>query len=130
MKFKFDEAVEEEIDSLVTDLLDFEEIQEKDIGFIIFLRKASCGKMTEGGWKEVACTVEVFENYRKNYDIKIFEGENIVDLPIYIENEALDLLKEKKIIELEVKGSIIKEIKVKDAPMVDLGDCRVKIPMD
>ncbi|MBD3227388.1 MAG: hypothetical protein GF329_04295 [Candidatus Lokiarchaeota archaeon] len=123
--------VKEYIKSEIKDLLELEENKKfEDVGFIIFMRKASCGKMTEGGWKEAACTIELFENYQKNYDLKLLENIKILNLPIYMENEAIKLFNKREIVEFEVKGAVVKELKIKDAPMVDLGDCRVKIPMD
>lgn len=131
MNFKLMSDVEEYIKSEIKDLLELEENKkQEDIGFIIYMRKASCGAMTEGGWKEVACTIDLFENYHKKYNMKLLEQEKIENLAIYIQNEALDLLRDRDTIEIEVKGVIIKEIKIKDAPMIDLGECKVRISID
>ncbi|MHA1268370.1 MAG: hypothetical protein ACTSPY_01165 [Candidatus Helarchaeota archaeon] len=131
MKFKLTDEVIKEIQLEISDLLELEEDKKiDDIGFIIYLRKASCGQMTEGGWKEIACTVEFYENYKKKYNLKTFSDQKIANIPINFEHSAYDLLKDKEIIELEVEGSVIREIKVKGAPMIDLGECRVRLPND
>ena len=127
MIFKRSEGVEDYIQSEVNDLLELEEdCNINDVGIIIFLRKAGCSVMTKGGWKEVACTVEFYKNYNKKYKLMPLKGQLIHGLPIYIEQEALKLLNNREIIELEIYGSLIKELKIKDAPVVDLGPCVVE----
>ncbi|MHA1230230.1 MAG: hypothetical protein ACTSRP_10035 [Candidatus Helarchaeota archaeon] len=124
MKFKINKEVENYIKEQVKDLIELEENKSlNDIGIIFYLRKASCGPMMKGGWKELVCIIDFYENYAKKYELKQINGVKIAGINVYMETNAIELLKDRDVIELFVEGAIIRDLKIKDAPLVDIGTC-------
>ncbi|MHA1785089.1 MAG: hypothetical protein ACTSVY_15085 [Candidatus Helarchaeota archaeon] len=126
MKFEITTSAKEKISELVSDLLDLEDdMKQEDIAIIIYLQKASCGPMTSGGWKTVTVTVELYKNFEQDLQLELISRQEVLNLPIYIEKEALNLLNEMEPIVIDVKGAIVKELFIVNAPIIDLGACNV-----
>ena len=124
MKITVTDAAKDEISSLISDLLELEDDMElEDIGIIIYLQKASCGPSSTGGWKTPTPTVEFYKNFEKDLVLKKIQNEKILNHPVFIEDEALKIFKEKQDIIIDAKGAIVKELFIVDAPVIDLGEC-------
>ncbi|MHA1145590.1 MAG: hypothetical protein ACTSRW_12695 [Candidatus Helarchaeota archaeon] len=126
MKFQFSDEAKKEIERAIQESLELEEEQNKnDLGLFIYLRKGSCGPMTKGGWKEVACTVDFFHNYSKDINFNVIPDQTIKNLPICIDVEAIKPLEDREVIQIDVTKGLVKELFIVDAPMIDLGACEV-----
>lgn len=127
MRFNFTKVAIEEIELSIRSSLDLEpEKGIDDLALIIYLRNASCGPMTEGGWKEVACTVDFFRNYQKEITFMTVSDQLILNLSILIDVEAMRYLEARDVIEVSVTKGRAKELEIVDAPLIDGGACKVK----
>lgn len=127
MHFRFSNRARKEIDSAVRDSLELEPDKElNDLALIIYLRNASCGPMTDGGWKEIACTVDFFRTYQKEITFLTVSDQSILNLSILIDIEAMQYLENRDIIEIGITKGRVKELEIVDAPLIDGGACKVK----
>ena len=124
MNITVTDSAKSEISSLISDLVELEDdMQLEDIAIIIYLQKASCGPSSTGGWKTPTVTVEFYKNFEKDLVLKKIENEKILNHPIFIEDDALKIFKEKENITIDAKGAIVKELFIVNAPVIDLGEC-------
>ena len=122
---KAKEAIQEELDFYLS--MEDEQLQIHDMGLILFVRKQSCSPMTEGGHKEIGVGVELIKTYQKNPKFELIENlSDLENLVVFIEKDALEMLRGRTTIEIDSRGAIEKELVVVDGPIIDLGSCEVR----
>ncbi|MHA1649559.1 MAG: hypothetical protein ACTSYB_05140 [Candidatus Helarchaeota archaeon] len=122
---KAKEAIQEDLEFYLS--MEEENLQRSDLGLILFVRKQSCSPMTDGGYLEVGVAVEPIKNYQSTANYKKVEIlKDLQDLPVFVEDKALKMLGDRKIVEIDARGSIEKELIIRDGPIKDLGACEVR----
>ncbi len=109
--------------------LDMEEgLQRSDMALILYVRNQKCSGMTEGGHLYIALSVEPLGKYKTNVKFSQLEIlPDLQDLPVYIEDEARNMLADRSSIEIDSRGALEKELLIRDGPIKDLGSCQVRI---
>ena len=121
---KAKETIKEELEFYIE--AEGENLKATDMVLILFVRKQSCSPMTEGGHKEIGVGVGPFQKYSAETKYSEFEIlEEIENLPVFIEKEARDMLKETTSIEIDSRGALEKELIIRNGPVIDLGSCSV-----
>ncbi|MHA1360421.1 MAG: hypothetical protein ACTSRC_20045 [Candidatus Helarchaeota archaeon] len=122
---KAKEAIQEDLDFYLD--MEEENLQQSDLGLILYVRNQKCSGMVEGGFLYVAVAIEPIKNYKNNH--KFANLEFLADfqmLPVYIEDKAQKMLAGRSIIEIDSRGTYEKELLLRDAPIKDLGSCEVR----
>jgi len=121
---KAKETIKEELEFYID--AEEEDFKTEDMAVILFVRKQSCSPMTEGGHKEIGVGVGPIQKYTADPNYSELEILKELDnLPVYIENEARDMLKGISSVEIDARGALEKELIIRDGPVIDLGSCRV-----
>ncbi len=120
------ETIQEEIEFLTG--IEEDNLEFSDMGLVLFVRKQSCSPMTEGGHLEIGVAVEPKGKYENNSKYKVIDTlKELGDLPIFIEDQALEMIGERSTIEIDSRGALEKELLIRNGPIKDLGSCEVRI---
>lgn len=65
---------------------------------------------------------------KKQFNLQLVSEKIIVNHKIYFEKDALNLLKNKNLIEIDVRGSVFRELHIIIAPKIGLGEYSTTFP--